>query len=362
METNPVHTHLSNETEEEHFTFRQLIKEWLQSVSFALRYWRQIALAALAGGLLALGYAFMQKPTYTAKLTFVVEEAKSGSGSMVSALAGQLGFDLGGLAGGSGILSGDNVLQLLKSQSFIKQTLLTPYGDSASKISLADQYATVYGLKESWEGSSKVGRVINFPVGQEKFSRLEDSLLHTLIKRISDKELSISKPDKKLGFFSLFITDRDELFSKLFCERLLKIATDFYVYTKTKRLSTNVARLQHRADSLGGLLDKKTYSAIDADRLLLDANPAYTSPMANAEISSRNKLLQATVYGEVIKNLEISKTALIQETPTVQIVDMPEMPLEKNKVSKLIALIVGMAGGGAIALLFFAAIRPRKNA
>jgi hypothetical protein len=361
METKPVHTHLSNETEEENFSFRVLIKEWLQSLSFALNFWRQIGVVAVAGGLLALGYTLIKKPTYTAKLTFVVEEAKSGSGSMVSALAGQLGFDFGGLSGGGGILSGDNVLQLLKSQTFLKQTLLTPYGNSTAKISLADQYAMVYGLKEDWAKSSKVGRVVNFPVGQEKFSRMEDSLLHYIIKRISDKELNISKPDKKLGFFSLFVTNRDELFSKLFCERLLKIATDFYVDTKTKRLSNNVARLQRRADSLGGLLDRRTYSSIDAERLLLDANPAYTSPMANAEISSRNKLLQATVYGEVIKNLEISRTALVQETPTVQIVDMPEMPLEKNKISKLIALLVGMAAGGAIAVLFFAVIKPRKN-
>ena len=360
MQTDPVHTHLLNEREED-FTFRKLLNDWWQSFVFALKFWRMIALVVLLGGLIGLGYAFWKKPTYTAILTFVVEEAKSGGGSIASALAGQIGIDIGGLSGGNGILSGDNVLQLLKSQTFIKQTLLTPYHDSSSAVSLADQYVTATGLKEAWQSSSKVGKQVNFPAGQTSFTRMEDSLLHTVIKRISDKELSIDKPDKKLGFFALHVTSRDERFSQLFCGRLLKIATDFYVATKTKRLSTNVVRLQKRADSLGSLLDRRTYSAVDADKLLLDANPAYTSSMANAEISSRNKLIQSTVYAEVIKNLEISRTALIQETPTVQVVDYPELPLKENKVSKLLALLAGMTIGGVLGVLFFALMKPSRK-
>jgi hypothetical protein len=317
-----------------------------------------IALIGLAGLLIGFAYAWFKPVTYTARLTFVVEESKSGGGSIASAVAGQLGFDIGGLSGTSGILAGDNVLELLKSYTLIKKTLLTPYGDSSSK-SLADQYAEVYEWKENWKKNSKVGREINFPVGQTKFTRLEDSLLHTITKNIVETELSISKPDKKLGFFDLQATSRDEKFSKLFCERLLKNTTDFYVETKTRRLSTNVYRLQRRADSLAGILDKKTYSTAEAERLLLDANPAYSSPVVNAEISSRNKFIQSTVYGEIIKNLEASKTALIQETPTVQVVDYPELPLKKNKLSKL---ITGLAGGaiGVFLATFFYASRRKK--
>ncbi|MBV9989199.1 MAG: hypothetical protein JO301_16085, partial [Chitinophagaceae bacterium] len=185
------------ELEEEQFSFRKLVNDWAINLRWALRRWKFILFFALAGALLALAYCWIKKTTYTARLTFVVEEAKSG-GSLASALGGQLGIDLGGITGGSGILSGDNVLELLKSNTFIKQTLLSGYGDSASGYSLADQYITVYGWKEQWKKNEKVGKEISFPAGQVKFSRLEDSLLQVVIKRIKEKELSINKLDKKL--------------------------------------------------------------------------------------------------------------------------------------------------------------------
>ena len=341
------------DTEEENFTFRKLIRNWWLSILYAFRFWRVICIVAIIGGIMGLTYAWMHKKTYTARLTFVVEESKPGGGSIASALSGQFGFDIGSLAGSSGILAGDNVLELLKSYSLVKKTLLTPYKDS-STYSLADQYAEIYNWKEKWKNSKKVGREISFPVNQKQFSRVEDSLLQTIMKQIIENELSIAKPDKKLGIFELKITTRDEKFSQLFCERLLKITTDFYVETKTKRSTNNVNRLQRRADSLGNLLDRKTYSAAEADRLLLDANPAYSSPIVNAEISTRNKFIQSTIYAEIIKNLEVSRTALMQETPTVQIVDYPELPLKENKTSWIISILAGMLIGGLLGVLYFA--------
>ena len=250
----------NNEMEEEPFTFRKLIQNWWDSFLYALQFWRIILLVGMLGALLGFGYSLYQHTTYTARLTFVVEESKQSGGSIASALAGQFGFDIGSLSGTSGVLAGDYVLELLKSKTLIKKTLLTPYGELPT-ISLADQYAEVYKWKEKWRKSSKVGKQINFPVGQKQFPRLEDSLLQRIIKRIGENELSIAKPDKKLGFFELQATTRDEKFSQLFCERLLNITTSFYVETKTKRLTNNVYRLQRRADSLGNLLDKRTYSS-----------------------------------------------------------------------------------------------------
>jgi len=359
MQSHPDNSNISNDSEEEIFTFRKLIQNWWNSILYAFTHWRLILTAGVIGGLLALGYSWWRPVTYTARLTFVVEESKPSGGSIASALAGQFGFDIGSLSGTSGVLAGDNVLELLKSRTLIKKTLLTPYKDS-STFSLADQYAEVYKWKEKWENSSKVGRRVNFPVNQKQFSRLEDSLLQRIVKKIVEEELSIAKPDKKLGFFELTATTRDEKLSQLFCMRLLKNTTDFYIDTKTKRLSNNVYRLQRRVDSLEILLDKRTFSNAETNQLLLDANPAYSSPTAGAEISSRNKFIQSTVYAELVKNLEVSKTALIQETPTVQIVDYPELPLKDNKIWWFTAALVGVVTGSLLTILFFAVFREEK--
>lgn len=328
------------EQEEEFSLSGQLLGLW-KLVLYALSKWRLLALAGLLGALLGLGYYYMKPVVYTARITFVVEESKSagGGGSLMSALAGQFGVDIGGLSGTSGVLAGDNVLQLLKSKSLIKKTLLTPF-DSASH-SLADEYARVYGLDKKWLNSRKVGKAISFKPGTLSLSRTEDSLLQTIVKKISEKELFIAKPDKKLGFFEMSTSMRSEDLSALFCMRLLKTTTDFYIDTKTRRLVTNVQRLQLKADSLLYALNKKTFSSADANRMLLDVNPVFAAPSVNAEMSARDKIIQGTIYADIVKNLEISKTSLIQETPTVQVVDEPEFPLPDNESDWWLTMLMG---------------------
>ena len=327
-------------------------KEQVQAfVQLLLAKWKFLLVLGIFGFGAGLVYHFIKPVEYIARTSFVVEESKAGSGNLMSALAGQFGFDLGSLSGTSGVLAGDNVLQLLKSGTLIKQTLLTPYDGNKS---LADVYAETQGLKEKWEGKKKVGKWIDFPVGK-KMNRLQDSLLKVVVQKIVEKHLSVLKPDRKLGFFELSVISKDEAFSQMFCTRLLKVATDFYVNTKTRRLQSNVQRLQAKADSLAATLNKKTYSAAETDRLLLNANPVYAAPTVSAEISTRDKYVQATIYGEIIKNLEISKTAMIQETPTVQVVDFPDLPLNSTEenwwVKALSGMMAALVAGGIFLFL-----------
>ncbi|WP_353550632.1 Wzz/FepE/Etk N-terminal domain-containing protein [Sediminibacterium sp. KACHI17] len=314
----------------------------------ALLHWKLWTGMMVIGMILGLIYSFIKPVTYQAKTVFVVEESKSvGGGSLMSALAGQFGVDIGNLSGASGILAGDNVLQLLKSEQLIKKTLLSWY-DSTNNSTLADEYARLYQLSDKWK--KKFPQLQSFAVLRKGASRLEDSLLKKIIERHIQKELSVAKPDKKLGFFEMNVTMRGEVLSVLFSQRLLKTATDFYIETKTKRLLTNVQRLQNKADSLLYMLNRKTYSAADANRLLLDVNPVYSNPEVSAEISSRDKVLQGTIYAEILKNLEISKTSLIQETPTVQLVDEPVYPLKNNAWLWWEGLFFGAILGAALGI------------
>ncbi|MFM7359143.1 MAG: hypothetical protein ACKO1T_11270 [Sediminibacterium sp.] len=341
-EQNKLHSDPFN-SEDAPFSFTDLVREVLGRLRWALQQRNWLIAALVAGALAGTGYALLKKTTYTARLTFVVEDAKSSGGSLISVLAGQFGFDVGGMTAGNGVLAGDNVLELLKSRSLLKKTLLT--ASANGKATLADQYADAYGLKEKWR-SIAGGNNVSFASLVNRDDRLTDSLLQTIIQRLLEKELFITKTDRKLGFFALEATTRNEFLSQQLCERLLKVTTDFYIDTKTKRLKANIDRLQKRADSLGIVLDTKTYATAEATQRLLDANPAYASPKVDAEINTRNKYLQGTVFAEIVKNLEISKTALIQETPTVQVVDRPEMPLKKNEWKWWMGLLLG----GVIAL------------
>jgi len=345
-------THTVETIEEEEFSFRELFRKRKQDLLFLKRYRKRIAIVAAIGALFGAFLAWYLPASYTARISFVVEDTKSSGSGLVSALAGQFGFDIGGLTGSSsGLLAGDNVLELLVSRKMIKKTLTSPFDSSG--YTLADRYADVYKLKPKWEKlKNRGGKPIAFPPQTETYSRFQDSLLHTMMKRIAEKEISVSKPDKKLSFFALTTTMRDEKLAELFSKRLMYETSEFYIQTKTKRIRTNVDRLQHRADSIEDLLNQKTYSASASTKVLLDLNPAYTTAGVGGEVEERDKRVLQTVYAEIVKNLEVSRTMLIQETPTFQLVDEPEMPLKKNKLKYPKGIVLGLVVAGFLYSLY----------
>ena len=357
----PENTKYDPNEPEENFSFKQAVLTRLKDVNYLWRHKVKIIAICLLGALFGALAAWKWPVTYTAKLTFIVEDSKGG-GSLLSGLASQMGFDIGGLAGGgsSGVLAGDNVLQLLVSSKMLKQTLLSPF-DKNPNYTLADRYAETNKLKLKWEKLEEAKGPINFPTDTKNYSRLQDSLLQDMITRIGEKDVSVNKPDKKLSFFALNATMKDEKLAALFCSRLIDEASDFYIATKTKKLRTNVDRLQTRADSIGRLLNKKTYAASAANDVMLDLNPAYTTAGVNAELQERDKRVLQTIYSEIIKNLEVSRTMLMQETPTFQVIDSPETPLKKNKLKYSSGILTGILISGFAVILYLLMIRKKED-
>ncbi len=319
------------------------LKELILKMGEWYRYlktkWKIILIAGFLGGVIGFCYAWMQPITYTAKTTFVVEEGKSGGGSLagLATLAGQFGVDVGG-GGGSGLMSGDNILLYFKSASLAREVLLSKYNDNSNQ-SVADKYTEVYELKEAWEKNRKIGKV-NFPVSGAGviYTRLQDSLVQVITEKIIKKQFSISKPDKKAGFIEVSTTMEDELLAKTYCDRILEAAVKRYMAVKTKRQKSTVDNLQARADSIMALLNRKTATsaAIQSSSAAMDINPLYKAGTTVAvETTTRDKTILVTMFGEITKNLELAKFTLSQETPAIQIVDLSGMPLKKEKVSRL---------------------------
>jgi hypothetical protein len=336
-------------TSEDEISLKELIEKLQSLWKYLLTQWMKIVIIGLLGGVIGFVYAYRQPVKYTAKMTFVVEDAKSSGGGLAS-LAGQFGFDIGGGGGGS-IFSGDNILLFLKSESLVRETLLTPF-DEKGNSTLADRYAEVMKMKEAWMKNEKIGKIDFSTFKIDQLPRKEDSILQSIESSIIKTDLTIARPDKKASFIEAKVNSQDEVFSKLFLDRLVKVATERYVESKTKTKAANVAMLQRKADSLAAVLNNKTYSAAASQQVLVDANPALKTNIIGSEISARDKTMAATIFAEVVKNLELSKTLLNQETPVIQVVDQSTFPLEKEKVSKLKSLILGGILAGFLTILY----------
>jgi hypothetical protein len=321
-------------------------------LKFLFSHWRKIILIGCVGAALGVSLALLVPINYTAKMSFVAEENKLNTGGLAS-IAGQFGLDLSAAAGAGTFFSGDNLLLFLKSEGLIRQTLLTTF-NLKNSMTLADRYAEFNGLFNKWRHDKKIGEVKFIKYSGDTLPRSEDSLLQIIIKRVN-KRLIVQKPERKANFIEVSVTTSDEMFSKLFIERLVQTGVEHYVNSKTRPKADNVFLLQQRADSLATLLNKTTSASAYAQQPLVDVNPALRSAVVPAEIQNRNKIILLTLYSEVLKNLELAKFALQQDTPVIQIVDKCYLPLKNDRIGIFKAMFIGLLLGviGYLGVLIF---------
>jgi len=315
------------------------LKEW---TDFLLGKWKLLLLAGILGGAIGVGYAFLQKPVYTATLTYALEDEKSGGGlSGAMGLASSLGFDLGGGSGG-GAFAGSNLMELMHSRSLIEKTLLAPVEIGGKKTNLVSYYIDVYELREGWTKKPELAS-LSFPVTANRlgFSRVQDSVLGSVYSAIDKTQLTIAQKDKKVSIGTIEVKSEDENFAKKFCESLVKEVTSFYVDTKSKKAKMNVAILEKQSDSIRAELNAAITGVAVANDNTFSLNPALNvkrSPSAQRQVDVQANSAMLT---QLVANLEMAKVSLRKETPLVQIIDAPILPLKKDKVSKLKSLILG---------------------
>jgi hypothetical protein len=293
-----------------------------------------IALCAVVGLILPLIYRALQKPAYAASTTFILEEKSAGGGGLAG-IASQVGLDLGSLGSGSSLFTGDNILDIIKSRVIIEKVLLTPISGNTGKT-LADLYVEFSGLGE------RLPAPVSF-ASLGAHSVYQDSVLYVMYEQIAKKNVSVDRLNKKGSIFKIVTVSQNQVFSKNFAERLLKETTTYYVNVKTSTAAANVKRLQSRGDSLLRVLNAKSYNA--ASFQILDPNVAYKSMSVPAEVSSRDKSIVFSIYAEVTKNLEMSRIALVSQTPVIQLLDVPKYPLMDDRKSYLFLGFAGLFAG-----------------
>jgi hypothetical protein len=266
-------------------------------------------------------------------------------------LASTFGFDLGG--GGGGLFTSSNIIELMKSRLVVEKTLLNPVQVAGREISLADYYIQIYELKGGWSKKLTLAN-INFPVNADraKFSLEQDSILQTISARLTTNNLVIALKDKKVSIISLTVTTESELFSKLFCEQLLKETSDFYIETKSKKSRLNVDLLQHQADSIRAELNGAITGVAAASDNVYNLNPAYNVKKTPSTRRQVDVQANTAILTQLVAQLEMSKVSLRKETPLVQLIDRPILPLEKDKVGRLKSLILGGFLAGFLTVLY----------
>ncbi len=319
-------------------SFKELILKGKEIWNFLLGKWKFILFVSFLGASIGFAIAWLTKPTYMARLTFSVENEKSSPLGAYSGLASMAGIDLGG--GGGTMFSSDNIMSIMTSRKMVVKTLLSPITVNNKEITLIDFYLSFNHIRDKWLQKPELSG-LKFPLNlnPDSLSRKQDSLLSDIHASLIKTVITINKPDKKLSLIEAKCTSTNELFSKVFLETLSAQVTAFYVGIKTKRQKDNVDILQKKADSLYRVFSNSMYQGA----ALADQNINMARQVAGVDRQRKQIDMQvaSTAYGEIIKNLEISKITLQKETPLIQVIDQPVFPLERLKASRLKGLLTG---------------------
>lgn len=338
----------NNQIENNEISLKEIIIKCKWLVLFIKSKWRTILLISVIGAIIGLLIATNRKPTYTAVLTFAMDEDKGGGGGGLSGalgLASSLGLDLGGGGASGGAFAAGNLAELMKSQYIIEKVLLEPIQIEGDNISLAEYYIRFNKLRENWKNKPDLAN-IQFIISDDrsKFSLQQDSILHILHKKLTSVDnLIIKQKDKKVSILTIEVISNNELFSKVFCETLASETSSFYIETKSKKARINTNILQNQADSIKKELNISISKVAEESDNVYNLNPSLNIKGAPSKKRQINVTANVEVLKQIMIQLELSKINLRKETPLIQIIDRPILPLEKDKLSRLISALIGGA-------------------
>lgn len=339
METTP---------QKDEITLKELLLKTGEWFRYLRSKWLIIGSVSILGAALGFWYATTQKPTYTASLSFALEEEGAGA-SAAMGLASQLGLDIGGATSG-GAFKGANVLEIFKSRLMIQKALLEPVAQNQKK-SLAELYIDANEWRKAWKEKKNL-KNIQFPVRATDLSRTQDSVLGVIYDNMIKAELTVGQKDKKNSIINIDIKSKDENFAKQFTETLAVIVSDFYITTKSKKAKDNLAILERQRDSIRAALNGSLTGVAVSNDQVFGLNPALNVRRVPGIKKEVDVQANTAILTELVKQTELARINVRKETPLILVIDKPILPLKQEKYGKAKGLVLGAFFGNFILLLF----------
>jgi len=182
---------------------------------------------------LVLLFNFIKSPVHYARTSFVLDsESSSNSIGDIASLASLAGINASSFIDASSLFQIDNIQELYRSNSMIKQTLLTDSDFGNERSLLIDRLASNEKIDKKWDKLN-----VDFSTYNSKSNnlRVHDSILNEVVKIIKEKYLLVDKPSRKTTILEIGFDHKDELFAKSFNENLVSLVNDFYFKTKTQK-------------------------------------------------------------------------------------------------------------------------------
>ena len=302
-----------------------------------------LVLGALAGGLISL----VKPIKYRAEIVFAAEEEGANA---FEGLMAQFGLDVGSASTG-GVFQGEALIKVFQTRQMLERALLKKVLLNGDSVILAQ-----FLLPSTKYGKNSVFNSVKFKTDRNKQDRLTDSALYLMQQHVRSNLLSVNKPDKRQGIIHLSITHNDPSFAKVMSETLLNQVSEYYIEILTKKSRHNLAILQAESDSIKQVMNLNLSSnAMESD---LNVNPLKQSLRVNQNRKMIDLQVSVALYGEIVKNLKLAEISLRKQTPLIQVIDSPVMPLDESGYDWWEWMFIGVLMG----LILFGFLMYRRDA
>ena len=310
---------------------------------------KKFSIITISGFFFVIGivFAISDVKKYTAELTFVVEDQQQAGGTLgaMSGMASQFGFDVG--SSSSTTFSQNNILEFLKSRGVVESALMQNRKVNNTEDLLIEHYLYLNKIKDYWKTNEDLNPVSFHGI----LAKDNDSVSGNVWKSIIEDKLVVELQSDEANIINLSYRSVNEEFAKSFVEALIEQMSKMYITHQTAQASNSLSFLTSRSDSVFmelEIAEEEFANVKDINQRIVKAS----GRLKELQLMRRVDVLNA-MYLEIIKNLEISKITLLNQTPIIQIIDNPVLPLMTENKSKSLFGLIGLFSGGFLSLFYF---------
>jgi hypothetical protein len=303
--------------------------------------------------------SYTEPVTYSASLTFMLNEDQGGGLGSMGGLLSQFGIR----AGRGGKLNLEKITDLSKSRNIVSRALFSTSELNGKATFLANHIIEAYDYHSSLIDSELEGFI--FKHNQlDSFDLNENSVLKSIHSLIIGSEATegLFSPDinDDTGIITLSASTLSESLSIELVNKIYDNLSEFYRNKAIERQQKAYNIAKDKVDSLQrALAVSESALANFKDRtggLIFERDKSREGSL------QRKVTILSIAVGEAMRTLEMSDFSLRNETPFVQAIDRPIPPLSGSSASLLRALIIGGILGGLIGGGFVIARRIYRDA
>lgn len=305
---------------------KELIRKW---------YW-YIIVGLIFGGLMYYVKKDDQS-TYLAKASFMTDSDAGGGGSSFLQLAGQFGF------GGNSEVSSEKIVELLTTKRIIYNTLLQTGNLEGRADLLINHYLNLFKTDERLTDYPEVKGFRFAPKVMEAFDFNENLLASNIYRLILKENLRANASNN--GIVRINFTSKSEEYAQQFTEKLVETLRSYYVDQSVEKQEQTLKIVSEKVDSLqsamkGADSELTAWYQRNEQKMRAQSVPP-ASYMKKIELE-RNAEIASNAYVEALKNEEVAKLNIANQTPLIQVIDFPTLPLQKNTPSLLVSLVIAL--------------------